>query len=47
MLNYDAAFILANLVRGFLAGEKDESSGKGGKKKKDDEQISLLEEVEQ
>jgi len=45
-LNYDAAFILANLVRGFLAGEKDESSGKGGKKK-DNEQGSLLEEVEQ
>jgi len=49
-LNYDAAFILANLVRGFLAGKKDESSDKDGKKSRKsndaDEQASL-EEVEQ
>jgi CRISPR-associated protein Csy3 len=50
-LGQDAMFILANLVRGFLAGEKDESSGKGGKKsnKKSndaDEQADLLEEAE-
>jgi CRISPR-associated protein Csy3 len=48
-LNCDAAFILANLVRGFLAGEKDEASGKGAKKadKGGAEQDSLFEEAGQ
>jgi CRISPR-associated protein Csy3 len=49
-LGHDAMFILANLVRGFLAGrEKEESAGKGGKKTNNAvaEQESLFEGAEQ
>ncbi len=35
-LDHEAMFILANLVRGFLMGEKDESKGKGGESKAKD-----------
>lgn len=48
-LNRQAMFVLSNLVRGFLAGEKEEEKSGSGKKAKDAEagQSDLLEEVTQ